>query len=115
MRKQIMKVVTNSQEIDEVKDPEVCNVFSLFKLFASIEEQDKLAQRYRAGGLGWGHAKQELFEVVEREFSPMREKYDALMEDRESLDRILADGAEKARSIASNTLHRIRKSAGFPA
>jgi tryptophanyl-tRNA synthetase len=114
MRKQIMKVTTNSQEIEEEKDPEICNVFSLYKLFADQAEQDALAARYRAGGLGWGHAKQELYEAVERKFSPMREKYDALIQDREALDKILQDGAEKARGIASATVTRIRKAAGFP-
>ncbi|WDE96804.1 tryptophan--tRNA ligase [Lentisphaera profundi] len=114
MRKQIMKVTTNSQEIEEAKDPETCNVFSLYKLFANQEEQDALAARYRAGGLGWGHAKQELYESVERKFSPMREKYDALIEDRELLDKILKEGGEKARTIASSTISRIRKAAGFP-
>ena len=114
MRKQIMKIVTNSLEIDDPKDPDTCNVFSLYKLFASLEEQDRLAERYRAGGLGWGHAKQELFEAVEHKFAPMREKYDALIEDRETLDKILDDGAEKARKIASKTVQRIRKAAGFP-
>ena len=114
MRKQIMKITTNSQEIEEAKDPETCNVFSLYKLFADQGEQDTLAERYRAGGLGWGHAKQELYEAVERKFAPMREKYDTLIEDRQTLDKILQEGGEKARDIASSTITRLRKAAGFP-
>ena len=114
MRKQIMKIVTNSLDIDDPKDPETCNVFSLYKLFANQHEQEQLASRYRAGGLGWGHAKQELYEAVENKFAPMREKYDALIEDRETLDKILDEGAGKAREIASKTVQRIRKAAGFP-
>ncbi len=114
MRKQIMKVITNSQEMEEVKDPTNCNVFSLYKLFADQEKQDVLAAKYRAGGMGWGHAKQDLFEAVEDLLDPMREKYDMYINDKAQLENILQDGAEKARAIASATMTRLRKAAGFP-
>ena len=113
MRKQIMKVVTNSQEIEESKDPDVCNVFALYRLFASEAEQDALAERYRAGGLGWGHAKQELFEKMEEVLGDNRDRYFELLEDKEYMDKVLKEGAEKAREIASQTMKRLRKAAGF--
>ena len=64
LKKLLNKIVTNSQGIEEPKDPDNCNVFALYKLFSTKEQQDALAARYRAGGMGWGHAKGELFEVM---------------------------------------------------
>jgi tryptophanyl-tRNA synthetase len=93
LRKMVMKIVTNSQTIEEPKDPDTCNVFTLYKLFATQEQQDVLRQRYLAGGMGWGHAKQELFEVMDAHLAPMRQTYDALMNDTTHLDAILAQGA----------------------
>lgn len=112
LRKTIMKIVTNSQGVEEPKDPETCNVFALYKLFADEAEQAALAKRYRAGGLGWGHAKQELFEKLNSVIAPMREKYDALMADTSQIDAVLADGAERARDVAAGTIARLRKAIG---
>jgi tryptophanyl-tRNA synthetase len=113
LRKLIMRIVTNSQAVEEPKDPESSQIFLLYKLFASIEEQSALAARYRAGGMGWGEAKEELFRVVNRELSPLRERFDAIMADPQGLDRILAEGAEKARPIAAATVARFRAAAGI--
>lgn len=113
LRKTIMKIVTNSQTIEEAKDPETCNVFSLYKVFASKEEQDNLRQKYLAGGMGWGDAKQALFEAVNAQLKGPREKYFALLENKDYVDSILREGAEKARDIASNTIHRLRASIGI--
>jgi tryptophanyl-tRNA synthetase len=113
LRKTIMRIVTNSQGVDEPKDPDTSQIFLLYKLFASKEEQAALASRYRAGGMGWGEAKEELFRVVNRELTPIRERYDAYIADPAGLDRILAQGAEKARHIASATVKRFRKAAGI--
>ena len=113
LHKTIKKIITNSQGLDEPKDPEVCQIFTLYKLFASPEEQAALSNRYRAGGMGWGHAKEELFNVVNRELKPIREKYEAIISDPVKLDKILADGAEKARVIARTTVKRFRKAAGI--
>ncbi|MCL1813164.1 MAG: tryptophan--tRNA ligase [Treponema sp.] len=113
LHKLIMKIVTNSQGVAEPKDPDVSQIFLLYKLFASQEEQNSLAARYREGGMGWGEAKEELFRVVNRELSPLRERFNAIMADREGLDNILARGAEKARPIADTTVKRFRKAAGI--
>ena len=113
LRKMIMRVVTNSQPVQEPKDPETSQIFALYKLFTSQDEQDALALRFRAGGLGWGDAKEELFYVAKRLLSPMRERYDAIMTDIPKLERILAEGAEKARPIAAATIKRFRKAAGI--
>jgi tryptophanyl-tRNA synthetase len=113
LRKTIMRIVTNSQAVAEPKDPEASQIFSLYKLFAAAEEQAALAARYRAGGMGWGEAKEELFRVVNRELAPVRERFEAIMADIPALDAVLARGAEKARPIAAATVKRFRKAAGI--
>ncbi|HEY5621600.1 MAG TPA: tryptophan--tRNA ligase, partial [Pontiella sp.] len=74
LKKRVMSVVTDSKELEDPKDPETCNVFALYKLLSTEEEQVDLAERYRAGGLGYGHAKTELLEKINEHFAPMREK-----------------------------------------
>jgi tryptophanyl-tRNA synthetase len=113
LRKTIMQVVTNSQAVEEPKDPDTSQIFLLYKLFTSTDEQAALAARYRAGGMGWGEAKEELFRVANRELAPMRERYDAIMADIPALDKILEQGAAKARPIAAATVKRFRKAAGI--
>jgi len=113
LRKTIMRIVTNSQSVEEPKDPQTCQIFQLYKLFTDTEEQNALAGRYRAGGMGWGEAKEELFRVVNRCLAPMKERYDAIMADIPSLDKILEQGAQKARPIAAATVARFRKAAGI--
>jgi tryptophanyl-tRNA synthetase len=113
LRKLIMKIVTNSQGIEEPKDPENCNVFNLYRLFATEEEQEALADRYRAGGMGWGEAKQALYECMEREIAPYRERYEEYIHNTHQIDAILARGAEKARTIAARTITRLRRAIGI--
>ncbi|MDR1947838.1 MAG: tryptophan--tRNA ligase [Spirochaetaceae bacterium] len=113
LRKLIMRIVTNSQGVEEPKDPEGSQIYLLYKLFATPEEQRALAERYRAGGLGWGAAKEELFRVVNRELSPLRDRFEAIMADPPGLDALLARGVEKARPIAAATVARLRKAAGI--
>jgi tryptophanyl-tRNA synthetase len=113
LNKTIMRIVTNSQSVEEPKDPQTCQIFQLYKLFTKTDEQDALAKRYRSGGMGWGEAKEELFRVVNRELSPIRERYDAIMADIPALDKILEQGAAKARPIAAATVNRFRKAAGI--
>lgn len=112
LRKTIMKIVTNSQGVEEPKDPDNCNIFSLYKLFASPVQQQALAERYRAGGMGWGDAKQELFDVMNHYLAPMREKYFEIINNKPEIDRILKEGSEKARVIAGQTVARVRKAVG---
>ena len=113
LRKTIMRIVTNSQAVEEPKDPDASQIFMLYKLFTKQEEQTALAARYRAGGMGWGEAKEELFRVVNRTLAPMRERYDAIMADIPALNKILEHGTEKARPIAAATVNRFKKAAGI--
>jgi len=113
LRSTIMRIVTNSQAVDEPKDPESSSIYLYYKLFATEEEQAALTARYRAGGMGWGQAKEELFRVANRELTPLRLRYDELMADPGKVDAILAKGAERARPIAAETVRRFRKVAGI--
>jgi tryptophanyl-tRNA synthetase len=113
LRSLIMRIVTNSQTVDEPKDPDSSQIFALYKLFADSDEQAALAARYRGGGMGWGEAKEELFRVVNRCLIPLRERYNALLAEPENLNRILRDGALKARAIACETIKRLRKAVGI--
>ena len=113
LRKTVMRIVTNSQAVEEPKDPDTSQIFLLYKLFSSAEEQAALAARYRSGGMGWGEAKEELFRAMNRELTPLRERYANLIADPKGLDSILAKGAERARPIALATVKRFRKAAGI--
>jgi tryptophanyl-tRNA synthetase len=113
LRKSIMRVVTNSQPVEEPKNPDDSQLYGLYKLFASPEEQQALATRYRAGGMGWGEAKEELFRVANRELAPIRERYDTLIANPKRIEEILDGGAEKARTIARETLRRLRDAIGI--
>jgi tryptophanyl-tRNA synthetase len=113
LRKLIMRIVTNSQAVEEPKDPETSQIYQLYRLFASPEEQESLAKRYREGGMGWGEAKEELFRVVNRELTPLRTRFEEIMANPRELDALLARGAERARLIAAATLGRFRRAAGI--
>ena len=113
LKKTVMRIVTNSQSVDEPKDPDSCSVFALYKLFASPEEQDDLAQRYRAGGMGWGDAKKTLFEKMNEALTPIRNRYEELMKNPSVIDRALNEGAQRAREIASEKMEKVRRVVGL--
>ncbi|MDR2096451.1 MAG: tryptophan--tRNA ligase [Treponema sp.] len=113
LRRLIMRIVTNSQAVEEPKDPDASQIYLLYRLFANGEEQSALAKRYREGGMGWGEAKEELFRVANRELGPLRERFNGIIAHPAELDAILRRGAEKARPIAAATVRRFRKAAGI--
>ena len=112
-RKRIMGIVTDSKALEEPKEPETCNVFKLFKLFATPEQREELAARYRAGGMGYGTAKKELAELLEKHFAPMREKRAELAADPDYVEDVLRTGAEKARRLARETMGKARRAVGI--
>ncbi len=113
LKKRIMKVVTDSKGLDDPKDPEGCNVFALYKLFADAEQQAELAERYRAGGMGYGHAKTALWELMEAYFEPMRERRLALEKDPDFVEDVLRTGAKRASAVAEDVLGRAREAVGL--
>lgn len=112
LKKLIMKIVTNSQTIEEPKDPDTCNVFALYKLFTNHAEQEEMKKKYRAGGLGWGHAKTALFEKMNEKLAPFRENYSNIITDKEYIDKILDEGSKKAREIASKKMKMLKQNIG---
>lgn len=113
LRKQVMRIETDSKGLDDVKDPDTCNIFSLYKILASKEAQTEMRQKYATGGYGYGHAKQALFELVVEKYAAQRERYNHLMEHPEEIESALKIGQEKARSVASKVLQRVRSKLGY--
>ena len=113
LKKRIMKILTDSKELEDVKDPDTCNVFALYKLFADKAAQAELAERYRAGGMGYGYAKTELYETMERYFEPMREHRMSLEKDPDFVEDVLRMGAKRASEVAQDVLGRAREAVGL--
>jgi len=112
LRKKLMSIKTDSTPVEEPKNPDTCSIFTLFKLFANAEEQDALAARYRAGGMGYGEAKQALYEKAEAFFGPAREQRAALAADLPYVQDVLAAGAKRAREKARVVLDRAKEACG---
>jgi len=113
LRKQIMAIKTESLALEDSKNPDTCNVFNIYKLLASEENVGDMREKYIAGGYGFGHAKQELFETILKSFEVQRKKYFSLMENKIEIDQILMEGSIKARKTASNVLKRVRSKLGY--
>ncbi len=113
LRKKIMSIKTDSTPVEDPKDPETCAVFTLYKLFATAEEQQALADRYRAGGLGYGEAKKMLLEKVLEYFAEAREKRAELEQHPARVEEILQAGAEQARRKGREVLERARSACGL--
>lgn len=113
LRKQIMGIKTDSKELEEPKDPDTCNVFALYKLLADDIQITKMRKNYTAGGYGYGHAKQALYELITTKFEKERAKYDHLMKHPEEIEAALAHGADRARMVASSVIKRVRDKVGY--
>jgi len=114
LRKKIMSIKTDSTPVEEPKDPGCCSVFTLYKLFATDEQQAVLAAKYRAGGMGYGEAKQILYEAALEFFAPARERREQLIGDPNRLEDILQAGAKTAREKGREVLDRVRTACGLP-
>jgi tryptophanyl-tRNA synthetase len=113
LRKQIMGIKTDSTSMEDKKDAEVCNIYKIYKLLSTEEQATALFEKYAAGNYGYGHAKQELFELICETYSAEREKFNQLMENKAIIDEELEKGAVKARVIAKEVLARVRKNIGY--
>jgi tryptophanyl-tRNA synthetase len=112
MRKQIFSIVTDSRAPGEPKETEGSALFQIYQAFASPEETQKLRQAY-ADGISWADAKQLLFERIDREIAPMRERYEHLVSHPEEIERILQAGAAKARQRATPFMAELRHAVGL--
>lgn len=112
IRKKVMSIRTDSTPVEDPKDPDACAVADLYKLFASEEQAEELAARYRAGGMGYGQAKQELFELSQEHFREARKRREVLESQPDRLAAILQDGASRAREKAAEVLARAKRACG---
>ncbi|WP_163649984.1 tryptophan--tRNA ligase [Modicisalibacter sp. 'Wilcox'] len=110
--KLVRKIKTNSLEPGEPKDPDTCTLFQIYSAFASAEESAAMRRRY-AEGIGWGEAKNELFEYLNAHLREPRERYQALMEDPGHIEAVLRKGAERAREEAAPLMDRLRHAVGL--
>lgn len=113
LRKQIMGIQTDSIPMQDPKDPTNDNVFALYKILASQPQVEDMSANYLAGNYGYGHAKQELYELLLTKFEEPREKFDYYMNHLNEVDEALALGAEKAKKVADGVLERVREKLGY--
>jgi len=113
LKKKVMSIKTDSTPLDEAKDPEKCNVFALIKLFADDELKSEIAEKYRAGGYGYGHAKKELLTLIEDYFAEARAKRRELETDMDYVRDVLKDGGIAAGKRAESVMESIREAAGI--
>lgn len=113
LKKQIMSIETDSTPLEDPKNPDTDKVFALYELIATPEQTEILRQKYLAGNFGYGHAKTELLNLILERFKTEREKFEYYMNNLPELDAKLAEGAEKTRKIAAETLKRVRESLGM--
>jgi tryptophanyl-tRNA synthetase len=113
MKKKIMRFVTDSKTVEEPKDPDECNLFALYRLFADEKQRTEMAERYRAGGLGYGTVKKELVELIWNYFEPYRKRRDELLDDPGEVMNILKKGADKANAVAEETMSKVRELNGI--
>ena len=113
LRKQIMGIKTDSTPLEEPKDPKSCNVFAIYKLLAPDSSIQALREKYLDGGMGYGYAKQLLFELILDRFKNERKQFDYYHQHPEEVHLALAKGAEKAKKVASEVLLRVRDKIGY--
>ena len=115
LRKRIMSIKTDSLGVDDAKDPETNTIFQIYRAIAGKDDPRTLAlaDRFRAPGMGYGHAKQALFELILEHFGPARARRVELMAKPELVDEVLRKGARAAREKAAATLARARKAVGL--
>ncbi len=113
LRKVIMSIETDSTPLEEPKDPSTCNVFALYELLASADQIEEMRNNYAGHNYGFGHAKQALFELIVSKYEMQRKKYWELMENPDEIDRLLVEGATKARKTAHSVLNRIKSNLGY--
>ncbi len=115
LRKRVMSITTDSTPLEEPKDPESCPVYAIYRGILGAEDPRcrDLAERYRAGGFGYGHAKQELYAMLMEHFGPARRRREELLADPGRVDAVLEAGAAAARAAAGPVMDRARRAVGI--
>jgi tryptophanyl-tRNA synthetase len=113
VKKKVMRVVTDSTPVDDPKNPDTCNVFALLRLVAPDSELKEWEEKYRKGGIGYGTVKKRIVELLIEYFRPYRARRQELEKNRDQVEKILLDGAERANAVAQKTMNRVRKAVGL--
>ena len=113
LKNRVMAIQTDSAALEDPKDPDTCNVYSLIKLFAEKDKQKEIAEKYRAGGYGYGHAKKELLGMIQDYFAEASERRKELAEDMDYVHDVLREGGKKARERAEQVMEPIRSATGL--
>jgi len=113
LKKRVMAIQTDSAALEDPKDPDTCNVYSLIKLFAEEDQQKEIAEKYRAGGYGYGHAKKELLGMIQDYFAEARERRKELADDMDYVQDVLREGGKRARERAEQVMEPIRSATGL--
>ena len=113
LKKQIMRIKTQTLSVEDKKDPQECNVFRIYSLIAAAEKKELLKERYVSGGLGYGEAKEILFDEIVEKFQKERDLYNSFHAKKDEVESVLQDGAAKARKQAQIVLKRVRSKVGF--
>jgi tryptophanyl-tRNA synthetase len=113
LRKQIMSIESDSTPLEDPKNPDSCKIFALYQLLGNKNQINTLRSKYLAGNYGYGHAKQELFELIIEKFKTEREKYNYYINNLNEIDELLNQGAIKAGIVANGVLKRVREKLGF--
>lgn len=113
LKKNIGTIVTDSTPMEEPKNPDVCNVFNIYKTVANEIQISEMRTKYEAGNYGYGHAKAELFELLLDNFKEERKLFDYYMENEGELESKLEEGEVKAANIANTVLQRVKNAVGY--
>jgi tryptophanyl-tRNA synthetase len=113
LKKSVMGIVTDSTPLEAPKNPDTCNVFALLQLFCAPAELEEIRGQYLAGGVGYGHFKSLLLDKIHEKFDGMREERRRLEQDPALLERILVEGAVRARETATGVLSAVKRACGL--
>jgi len=113
LKKQVNQIVTDSTPLEDPKDADTCNAFGIYKLLASNDQIDEMRIKYLEGGYGFGHVKRDIYELILEKYKTQRALYNQYMENKGEIDKVLKEGAEKARITAKEVLNRVRIKSGY--
>lgn len=113
LRKRVMGIVTDSTPLEAPKNPDGSLIIDLYRLFASKEQVQQMKDEFRAGGVGYGHFKQRLFETIWEFYAPMRARREEIVSRPDYLEDVLEDGARRARAVAEATMERVTRAVGL--
>ncbi len=113
LRKQILSIITDSTPMEAPKNPDTCTVFALYKILATSDQTEQMRNKYLGGNYGYGHAKQELYELILEKFGEERKLFDHYINHPEFVENKLREGERKAREIGSKVLKKVRQKLGF--